>query len=431
MTAKTVAFHSFGCKLNQSETQSLEKGFAERGYQVVPFKESADYYVIDTCTVTDQADLKCRNIIRKAERQNPDSRVIVTGCMAQMESEKIKEISPNSLVIGTFEKFRMFDILHDVESSDDWEDAIFIEKDHNRFNSANTADISSRTRAFLKIQDGCNYVCSFCIIPYARGKDRSSKLTEVIKQAKQLIADGYQEIVLTGVNIGEYKDADLRIDDLVEKISELDGLKRLRISSIEPNTVTDRLISLVKERSNIMPHFHVPIQSGSSSVLAKMRRHYDRPGIERILDRICTALPNLALGSDFIVGFPQESDADFQDTVSVIEAYPFSYYHTFTFSSRQNTIAARMENHIDKRTKFQRSEYLRKLAEQKKAEYYLQHLGEIHPVLFERINDDQSINGFTENYIKIKVNADNGVSNTIRNVRLLEFKDQTMLAELI
>ena len=431
MTKKTVAFHSFGCKLNQSETQSLEKGFADRGYQIVPFKQSADYYVIDTCTVTDQADIKCRNIIRKAERQNPDSRVIVTGCMAQMESEKIKEISPKSLVIGTFEKFNMFNILKDVESTDDWEDAVFIEKDHSTFNAANTADISSRTRAFLKIQDGCNYVCSFCIIPYARGKDRSSPMQNVLNQANQLISDGYQEIVLTGVNIGEYKNAGLRIDDLVEQLSEISGLKRLRISSIEPNTVSDRLIALINERENIMPHVHVPIQSGSSLILDKMRRHYDRPGIERILDRICSAIPNLALGSDFIVGFPGETVADFKDTVSLIESYPFSYYHTFTFSSRQNTIAARMSDHIDKKVKFERSEYLRKLGELKKSVYYKKHAGELHQVLFEKLNTDNSINGFTENYIKIKIENANRLTNSIQTVRLNEYKNQHMTADLI
>ena len=424
--SKTVAFHSFGCKLNQSETQTLEKGFQERGYDIVPFKDSADYYVIDTCTVTDQADQKARNIIRKAEKTNPNGRVIVTGCMAQMESERIKQVNPNALVIGTFEKFNMFSILEDVESSNDWEHAVYIDKDYS-FNSANTADISSRTRAFLKIQDGCNYVCSFCIIPYARGKDRSSPLNNVIDQAKQLISDGYKEIVLTGVNIGEYKDTEYRIDDLVEKISDLDGLKRLRISSIEPNTVTDRLLDIIQERDNIMPHVHVPIQSGSSHILEKMRRHYDRKGIEKILDRICSKIDQLALGSDFIVGFPQESDQDFHDTVSLIEAYPFSYYHTFTFSSRQNTIASRMPDHIDQQTKFQRSEYLRKLNHAKKEAYYKKHLGQQHDVLFEKKQD-----GFTENYIKVNINSNSNVkANEIRKVELSEYRDQQMFGSLV
>ena len=220
---KTVAFHSFGCKLNQSETQSLEKGFIDRGYDVVDFAEKADYYVVDTCTVTDQADSKCRNIIRKAERNNPDGRVIVTGCMAQMEADRIKEMNPKSLIIGTFEKFNMHDILDDVESSDEWNGGIFTEE-NKTFIPTQTQDTSTRTRGFLKVQDGCNYICSFCIIPFSRGRDRSNKFENSILEAKKMISDGYKEITLTGVNIGEYKDEDYRIDDLVEAISDLDGL---------------------------------------------------------------------------------------------------------------------------------------------------------------------------------------------------------------
>jgi threonylcarbamoyladenosine tRNA methylthiotransferase MtaB len=430
MSTKTVAFHSFGCKLNQSETQSLEKGFVDRGYQVVPFNSKADYYVVDTCTVTDQADSKCRNIIRKAERQNSDGRVIVTGCMAQMDAERIKEINPKSLVIGTFEKFNMFNILEDVESSNDWENALFIDKSKT-FTGSKSTEFSSRTRAFLKIQDGCNYVCSFCIIPYARGRDRSNKLDAAINDARDLVKDGYKEIVLTGVNIGEYKDEAYRIDDLVEAISEIDGLERLRVSSIEPNTVTDRLISLISERKNIMPHFHVPIQSGSSHILEKMRRHYDSDAIRRILDRICSSIPNLALGSDFIIGFPKETDADFNETVKLIEEYPFTYFHTFTFSSRQNTIAARMPDHIDQKTKFSRSEYLRKLNEHKKLIYAEKNIGSIHDVLLEGKIENGLINGYTDNYIKVSLAADEALKNTIVKVKLERIENHKVLAKLI
>ena len=430
MSSKTVAFHSFGCKLNQSETQSLEKGFVDRGYKVVPFNSKADYYVVDTCTVTDQADSKCRNIIRKAEKNNSEGRVIVTGCMAQMEAEKIKEINPKSLVIGTFEKFNMFNILEDVESSNDWENALFIDKSKT-FTGSKSTEFSSRTRAFLKIQDGCNYVCSFCIIPYARGRDRSNKLKSAVNDAKDLVRDGYKEIVLTGVNIGEYKDNNLRIDDLVEAISDIDGLERLRVSSIEPNTVTDRLISLVAERENIMPHFHVPIQSGSSHILDKMRRHYDSEGIRKILDRICTTIPNLALGSDFIIGFPEESEADFNETVQLIEDYPFTYYHTFTFSSRQNTIAARMDGHIDQNIKFSRSEYLRKLNEVKKIKYAEKNINSIHSVLLESKVEDGFISGYTDNYIKVKIKADESYKNEIVNAKLTTIKDKIVFGEMI
>ncbi len=426
---KKVAFHSFGCKLNQSETQTLEEGFVHRGYQVVPFAEKADYYVIDTCTVTDQADQKCRNIIRKAERNNPDGRVIVTGCMAQMEADRIKEINPKSLVIGTFEKFNMFDILADVESTDDWEHGVYT--DENKiFMPSRTAESSARTRAFLKVQDGCNYICSFCIIPFSRGRDRSSSFADVMSEAKNLIAEGYKEITLTGVNIGEYKDEHRRIDDLVDALSNLQGLARLRISSIEPNTVTDKLISLVKERDVIMSHFHVPIQSGSNSILQKMRRHYDRAGIEAILDRICTALPNAALGSDFIVGFPQESDADFADTVSLIEAYPFTYYHTFTYSSRQKTIASRMDDHIDKKIKFQRSEYLRKLNERKKLDYAKANLGSVRSVLLESHVQHGMLSGFTDNYIKVSVPASEQLENSITLVRLDDIREAQVFGSL-
>ena len=271
--------------------------------------------MVDTCTGTDQADVKCRNIIRKAERTNPDGRVIVTGCMAQMEAERIKEINPRSLVVGTFEKFNMMDILDDVEKADDWENAVFIDE-NKTFQPSQTAEESARTRAFLKVQDGCNYILSFCIIPFSRGRDRSNDFAAVINDAKRLISEGYNEITLTGVNIGEYKSDEKRIADLVESISDLNGLERLRISSIEPNTVTDRFIDILAERENIMPHIHVPIQSGSTEILEKMRRHYDETGIRNILDRICNKMDNFSLGSDFIVGFPNESDQNFQVAIA-------------------------------------------------------------------------------------------------------------------
>jgi len=428
---KTVAFHSFGCKLNQSETQSLEKGFVDRGYDVVSFEEKADYYVVDTCTVTDQADSKCRNIIRKAERNNPDGRVIVTGCMAQMESDRIKEINPKSLIVGTFEKFNMFDILHDVEQSDSWETGGIFTDENKVFVPTQTQETSSRTRAFLKVQDGCNYICSFCIIPFSRGRDRSNAFEKSIGEAKDLIASGYKEITLTGVNIGEYKDGEKRIDDLVEAISDLSGLERLRISSIEPNTVTDRLISLVKERENIMPHFHVPIQSGSAEILKKMRRHYDRDGIERILDRICTELPNASLGSDFIIGFPQETDTHFMETVSLIEAYPFTYYHTFTYSSRQKTIAERMDGHIDSKTKAQRSEYLRKLMDAKKLAFAEANIGKQFNVLFEGKPHNGVQNGFTDNYIKTFVPTPVELENQIKRVEITHIEDRKAFGRLV
>lgn len=428
---KTVAFHSFGCKLNQSETQSLEKGFIDRDFDVVSFDDKADYYVVDTCTVTDQADAKCRNIIRKAERNNPNGRVIVTGCMAQMEADRIKEINPKSLVIGTFEKFNMFDILNDVESTNDWETGGIFTDENKTFVPTQTQETSTRTRGFLKVQDGCNYICSFCIIPFSRGRDRSNKFESSITEAKKMISDGYKEITLTGVNIGEYKDNDYRIEDLVEAISDLNGLERLRVSSIEPNTVSDRLISLISERENIMPHFHVPIQSGSAEILKQMRRHYNRSEIERILDRVCTALPNAALGSDFIIGFPNETDDQFMETVSLIEKYPFSYYHTFTYSSRQKTIASRMDGHLNSADKSQRSEYLRKLMDAKKLSFAESNIGKEFNVLFEGNNKGTIQSGFTDNYIKTFINSDQNLLNQIRKVKITDIVDRKAYGILI
>jgi threonylcarbamoyladenosine tRNA methylthiotransferase MtaB len=427
---KSVAFHSFGCKLNQSETQTLEDGFKKRGYDIVSFEDKADYYVVDTCTVTDQADAKARNIIRKAERTNPEAHVIVTGCMAQMEATRIKEINPRALIIGTFEKMNMFEILSDVESTNDWDKGIFV-TENKIFQSSKTAEDSNRTRAYLKVQDGCNYICSFCIIPFSRGRDRSSILENVILEAEDLIKQGFKEITLTGVNIGEYKDNGRRIEDLVEAISDLKGLERLRISSIEPNTVSDRLLDIISERSNIMPHMHIPIQSGSSEILKKMRRHYDRYGIEKILDRICKKLPNLALGSDFIVGFPSETDENFNDTVSLIESYPFTYYHTFTYSSRQKTIAEKMEGHINSHIKFSRSEYLRKLAEVKKLQFAEKNIGKSLNLLIEGQNVKGYINGFTENYIKVNVESTNSYENQLKKIEIIDAKTDFVLGKFI
>lgn len=427
--SKTVAFHSFGCKLNQSETQTIEAEFKRNGYTVVPFSDVADYYVIDTCTVTDQADAKCRNIIRKAERINPDARVVVTGCMAQMESVRIKEMSPRSLVVGTFEKMNLMSILSDVEASDSWDSAVFIDE-HKTFQSSRTAEGSSRTRAFLKIQDGCNYVCSFCIIPYSRGRDRSNAFVATLEEARSLIADGYKEIVLTGVNIGEYKDGEKRVDDVVEAIANLDGLERLRISSIEPNTVTDRLLELIAQHPVIMPHVHVPIQSASDGVLKQMRRHYDRAGIEAILDRICATVPGAALGSDVIVGFPGETDAQFQDTVDLMDRYPFTYFHTFTYSARQKTGAARMPNQISRKVKFERSEYLRKLNRSKRMMFANAFVGETVPVLVEsHIDGDGNMYGFTDRYVKVRLAGNPDLGNSVHLVRITGLDGEIAVGE--
>jgi threonylcarbamoyladenosine tRNA methylthiotransferase MtaB len=423
---KKVAFHTLGCRLNFSETGSIAEGFTKRGYEIVDFGEPADVVFLNTCTVTDGADSTCRNLIRKAYKTSPEGKVVVAGCYAQMEADKIQKMEGVDLILGTTEKYKVFDYLEDEEQA-----KVKIDKT-NEFWGAHTTTSDNHTRAFLKIQDGCNYVCSFCIIPQARGRSRTISIDEATKQASKLIADGFKEVVLTGVNIGEYtRSSGERLEDLVSKVLEVDGLERLRLSSVEPNTITAELLDILKKNSKAMDHFHIPLQSGNDDILSSMRRKYDVAFYRELVNRIKETFPRAAFGADIIVGYPGETEEMFMDTYRLLEELPITHFHVFPFSKRQKTTAAKLEGHIQGHEKKRRVKTLMELGERKLAEFSESMLEECFEVLFERRNKKGLYTGYTSNYLKVQVETKEELKNEIRKVRLTHFQDNELFGEVI
>ncbi|CAN0021315.1 unnamed protein product, partial [Chrysoparadoxa australica] len=319
---KRVSFHTLGCRLNFSETGSIAQGFKDRGYDVVDFGEPADVSFINTCTVTDGADSSCRNLIRKAHRASPEGKIVVAGCYAQMDAPRITKMTGVDLVLGTSEKYKVFEYL-----DEDQEDVIHIDKTASFYGAA-TSEADGHTRAFLKIQDGCNYVCSFCIIPQARGRSRALPIKDALNEAKSVLAKGFQEIVLTGVNIGEYEaNTGERLSDLITELFALDGLKRLRLGSVEPNTFTDELLDVLASSSKFMEHFHIPLQSGDDEILKQMRRKYDVEFYRKVIGKIIARFPDAGVGADMIAGFPGETEEQFQNTFNLVKELPITHFH--------------------------------------------------------------------------------------------------------
>lgn len=429
-TQKSIAFHTLGCKLNYSETSGIKQMFEERGYAVLNDRQAADIFVLNTCSVTDFADRKCRKEIRRFKRQNPDSKVIVIGCYAQLKPKEIADIPGVNLVLGAAEKFQILDFVPDLYEQD-ISNIYFsqpIKETRTFFHAHSDKD---RTRSFLKVQDGCDYKCSFCTIPLARGKSRSDSVDNVLKKAQKLSKAGTREIVLTGVNIGDFghgqsldeKNPRYRQENFFDLVKALDAycdVPRIRISSIEPNLLSDEIIEFVAASERFTPHFHMPLQSGSDTLLKKMRRRYNTALYSDRVRNIKSLMPHACIGVDVIVGFPGETDDLFQETFDYLNDLDISYLHVFTYSERENTPAAEMGDVVPMETRRARNEALRRLSDVKRAAFYRNHLGEAREVLFEKSRKPHRLTGFTDNYIKINAPDSLGHVNTLKKLHLTE-----------
>ncbi|MBK9994129.1 MAG: tRNA (N(6)-L-threonylcarbamoyladenosine(37)-C(2))-methylthiotransferase MtaB [Saprospiraceae bacterium] len=426
-TARSIAFHTLGCKLNFSETSSIGKIFRNAGYEEVEFDQEADYYVINTCSVTDEADKKCRYAVRKSLRKNPMAKVIVIGCYAQLKPEEISSIPGVSLVLGAAEKFNILKHINELDEFGTTGAIAGPVSDANIF--IPTYSIEDRTRTFLKVQDGCDYKCSFCTIPLARGKSRSGTIEEIVKLAYQIGDQACKEIVLTGVNLGDFGQGTEVIEghrskkealfiDLIASLDEVSTISRFRISSIEPNLCNDEIIEFVAQSKRFMPHFHIPLQSGDNEILSLMKRRYKRELYESRVSKIKSVMPHACIGVDVIVGFPGETEEHFLNTFHFIENLDVSYLHVFTYSERDNTPAALMNNIVPVQQRHKRNEMLRNLSEQKRRAFYASQLGSKRSILWEREVKNGLMSGFTDNYVKVFTNSNPALFNTIQEIQL-------------
>ncbi len=428
MTAsKTAAFYTLGCKLNFSETSTIARQLVKGGYRKVDFEEYADVYVVNTCSVTDHADKKCRDIVRRALRKNPAAFVTVIGCYAQLKPKEIAAIPGVDLVLGANEKFNILSHLSTLDKQADAGVHACEVKDVKEFVPAFSA--GDRTRTFLKVQDGCDYFCAFCTIPLARGFSRSETIANTLKSVNEAAATGVKEIVLTGVNLGDFGKANGEsFFDLMKELEKVESIQRFRISSIEPNLLTDEIIAFVANSTKFVPHFHIPLQSGSGKILKLMRRRYQRELYLAKVQAIRTLMPNCCIGVDVIVGFPGETEEDFQETYNFLNELPISYLHVFTYSERENTTAVRLPDVVPSAERQQRNKMLTILSEKKKRAFYESQIGSKFPVLFEQENDGGNMFGFTSNYVKVKTPFNPSNVNTISEVTLNEIDfDGTVL----
>lgn len=420
---QSAAYYTLGCKLNFTETSAIQQRLEAIGCKTVDFGERADYYVINTCSVTDNADKKCRTIIRQAKRQAPQSKVIVVGCYAQLQAEQIAEIPGVDLVLGAAEKFNLVNHLSQLQSGD-----------YSKFISGEIESVDfyigahskdERTRTFLKVQDGCDYGCAFCTIPLARGKSRSASIDAILKQVDEIAASDVKEVVLTGVNIGDFgkaaagsKEYNSHFIDLIRELDTLNTIERFRISSIEPNLLTEEIIDFVAASKHFMPHFHIPLQSGSNDLLKRMRRRYLSELYRERVSYIKSTMPDCCIGVDVIVGFPGETDQHFNETVEFLDSLPVSYLHVFTYSERPNTIAIEMDQVVDVGLRRNRSRQLRRLSDDKRMDFYRSFQNTSRPVLFEQSESKGMMCGFTDNYIKVELPFDKKSLNQIVPVKL-------------
>ena len=424
---KKIAFHTMGCKLNFSETSMISKDFTKRGFKKVEYKEFADIYVLNTCSVTDNADKEARKLIRQAKRKNPNAQIAVIGCYAQLMPDQIAKIDGVNLVIGTENKFNVLTELDLLNLNSETKIIRNKIEDVNAFTPSYSSN--DRTRTYLKVQDGCDYTCSFCTIPLARGRSRSDTISNTIKIANQAIRSGAREIVLTGVNIGDYGKNNK--ESFIELIKRLDTLavERIRISSIEPNLLTKEIIDFCAESKKFMPHFHIPLQSGSNKILKLMRRRYTSSQYAESISLIRQLIPDASIGVDVIVGFPGESNEDFMETFNFIESLDISYLHVFTYSERKNTDAANFKKSVDKKTRAHRSLILRRLSEKKLSNFYDQFIGTKRVVLFDNKKNNQIL-GYTDNYIKVAVDSTDYKVNTVHEINLLSNEKQNVHGSL-
>lgn len=422
---RSVAFHTLGCKLNFSETSTLGRMMEQEGFEKREFNEDADVYVINTCSVTDNADKECRQIVRRIQRRSPEAMVVITGCYAQLKPQEIANIEGVDLVLGAAEKFNLTHHLENLTKSKQKAevyscDIESVEGFHSSYS------INDRTRVFLKVQDGCDYNCSFCTIPLARGHSRSDSIEGVIENVKELANTGTKEIVLTGINLGDFgkgtnggKKREESFYELIQELDKVDGIDRFRISSIEPNLLTNEIIEFVAQSRKFMPHFHIPLQSGSKRILGLMRRRYQRDLYEDRVAYIKKLMPHCCIGVDVIVGFPSESDEDFRETFDFLHNIDISYLHVFTYSERANTLAIDIDPVVPKNIRQERNKILRNLSYKKLQYFTEQHQQQTRPVLFESAKQDGTISGYTDNYIKIDTSYRPELENQIINWKLI------------
>jgi len=419
---KKVAFYTLGCKLNFSETSTISRQLLNLGFIKSEFNDGADLFVINTCSVTENGNKECRRIIRKAKKTSPNSTVIITGCYAQLKPESISTIDGVDMVVGANEKFNIPKLLKNFSNKTTEIHGCSI----NNLNYFSSFSLQDRTRSFLKVQDGCDYPCTYCTIPLARGKSRSDNIQNIVRNAKEIAKNGIKEIVLTGVNIGDFKENNHRFIDLIRELEKVQGIERYRISSIEPNLITDEIIEFVKKSNKFMPHFHIPLQSGSDNILRLMKRRYNTGLYFEKIKKIKQEIPNVCLGADVIVGFPGEDDNEFNKTLNFIKDLDISYLHVFSYSERENTKAILMDNKVPKNKISERSKMLRILSNKLQRKFYLNYQETEQSVLFEQDNKDGFMHGFTKNYIKVKVPFDKSFVKTNSKV-LLNKMDDTLI----
>ena len=423
ITTKKVAFHTLGCKLNFSETSTIARDFVSNGFKKVDFSESADIYVINTCSVTENADNRFKSIVKQALSVNSNAFIIAIGCYAQLKPQELADLNGVDLVLGAKEKFNIMDYINDLSKQD-------ICKIHScEIDEADfyvgSYSYGDRTRAFLKVQDGCDYKCTYCTIPLARGISRSDKLENILSNAKNISQKGIKEIVLTGVNIGDYgkgefgnKKHNHTFLEMIKALDSVEGINRLRISSIEPNLLKNESIEFVSKSNSFVPHFHIPLQSGSNFILKKMKRRYQREVYEDRVNQINSIMPHACIGADVIVGFPGETEELFLETYNFLNKLDVSYLHVFTYSERQNTEASTMKVSVPMKVRKKRSKLLRGLSVKKRRSFYEKSIGSNRTVLFEGENKSGYIHGFTENYIRVRHPWDPGLVNTLKKVKL-------------
>ncbi|WP_299094876.1 tRNA (N(6)-L-threonylcarbamoyladenosine(37)-C(2))-methylthiotransferase MtaB [Winogradskyella sp.] len=429
---KKVAFYTLGCKLNFSETSTIARSFKDEGFARVDFNEEADIYVINTCSVTENADKRFKTIVKQAQKVNPEAFVAAVGCYAQLKPEELADVDGVDLVLGATEKFKITDYLNDL-TKNDFGEVHSCEIEEADF-YVGSYSIGDRTRAFLKVQDGCDYKCTYCTIPLARGISRSDTMDNVLKNAREISEQNIKEIVLTGVNIGDYgkgefgnKRHEHTFLDLVTELDKVEGIERLRISSIEPNLLKNETIELVSKSRAFVPHFHVPLQSGSNDILKKMKRRYMRELYVDRVSKIKEVMPHACIGVDVIVGFPGETEERFLETYNFLNELDISYLHVFTYSERDNTEAAAMDGVVPKNVRSKRSKMLRGLSAKKRRAFYEAQIGTTRTVLFEGENKEGYIHGFTENYVKVKAPWNPELVNTLHTVELTKIDEDGLV----
>lgn len=431
---KTVAFHTLGCKVNQYETEAMEKLFEDAAYDIVSEQDYADIYVINTCTVTNLSDRKSRQFIRKSKRQNPDAVLAVVGCYSQVSPEEVEKLEGVDVIIGTSDRNKIVDLCEEAKEINSPINIVRSTRTYTEFEKINVDEIKSKTRAYIKVQDGCNQYCSYCIIPYARGPIRSREVKDVIEEVEKLAQSGFKEIILTGIHIASYgKDLDgINLGQLIEKIGRIDGIERIRLSSVEPNLINHDFMKILLNTGKVCDHFHLSLQSGSNGVLRRMHRRYTREEYKEKVDLIRSYMPQAGITTDIIVGFPGETDEEFEETLDFVKDIGFSRIHVFKYSPREGTPAAAYEDQIHGNIKNDRSRILIELGDQLMRNFNSKYLGENLEVLYEMENKDQAANleGYTSNYIRVKSKSDNDIIGNVVETKIIESKDDLLIGEI-